>query len=77
MNRKERNREELPPSNSSSIATATFCRKLMGKKKRAPNNAQVKQNSGMPQHKQVCRLPRAVRAVQAKQPPGEQKGTTV
>lgn len=31
----------------------------------------------MPQHKQVCRLPRAVRAVQAKQPPGEQKGTAV
>lgn len=31
----------------------------------------------MPQHKQVCRLPRAVRAVQAKQPAGEQKGTAV
>lgn len=29
----------------------------------------------MPQHKQVCRLPRAVRAVEAKQPSGEQKGT--
>lgn len=31
----------------------------------------------MPQHKQVCRLPRAVRAVEAKQPSGEQKGTAV
>lgn len=31
----------------------------------------------MPQHKRVCRLPRAVRAVEAKQPPGEQKGTAV
>lgn len=31
----------------------------------------------MPQHKQVCRLPRAVTAVQAKQPAGEQKGTAV
>lgn len=31
----------------------------------------------MPQHKQVCRLPRAVRAVEAKQPPGEQKSTAV